>query len=148
MRHAGLTRTYFSAFRPVPDTPLAGRPPESPRRELRLYQASYLLRDYGFTVDDLSFGPHQRLPLGEDPKLAWAWQHLAEAPVEVNSAPPQELLRVPGIGPRLAQRLVEERVRGCLRDLSDLGRLGVAVPKAAPFILLAGKRPPRQLRLF
>jgi predicted DNA-binding helix-hairpin-helix protein len=148
MRRLGLARAYFSAFRPVPDTPLENCPPESPDRERRLYQASYLLRDYGFAVEDLAFDGREHLPLGQDPKLAWALQHLAQAPVEVNTASQQELLRIPGIGPRLAQRLVAARANSRFHDVADLGRLGIRVEKAAPFILLGGRRPAHQLRLF
>ncbi len=143
----GLARAYFSAFQPVPDTPLADRPAESPLRERRLYQASYLVRDYGFAVEDLAFDQEDRLPLDVDPKLAWARHHLAEAPVELNSASRQELLRVPGIGPRLADRLLAARRQGRLRDLYDLGKLGLPTNRLAPFVLLDGRRPPRQLPL-
>jgi predicted DNA-binding helix-hairpin-helix protein len=148
MHRLGLARAYFSAFRPVPDTPLENRPAESPERERRLYQASYLLRDYGFTVDDLAFDGQDHLPTDVDPKMAWARQNLAEAPLEVNAAPRRQLLRVPGIGPRLADRLLEARQQGRLRDLADLRRLGIPSEKVAPFILLDGKRPAQQLRLF
>jgi len=140
-RHLHLARAYFSAFRPIPDTPLEARPAENPRRERRLYQASYLLRDYGFSVEELPLDKNGRLPLEEDPKLAWARRHLLESPVEVNTASRQELLRVPGIGPRLADRLLAARRLGRLRDLQDLGKLGIPVARAAPFILLDGRRP-------
>jgi len=148
MRTTGLARAYFSAFSPVRDTPLENHPPESPERERRLYQASFLLRDYGFSVDDLAFDGQEHLPLDADPKLAWARRYLAEAPLEVNTAPRQSLLRIPGIGPRLAQRLLEARELGHLRYLSDLRKLGIPAEKVAPFILLDGKRPAQQLRLF
>ncbi len=148
MRHLGLARAYFSAFSPVKGTPLEDRPAESPERQRRLYQASFLLRDYGFGVDDLAFDDHDHLPLDADPKLAWARQHLAESPLEVNTAPRRLLLRIPGIGPRLADRLVEARQKGRLRDLADLRHLGIPAERAAPFVLLDGKRPARQLRLF
>jgi predicted DNA-binding helix-hairpin-helix protein len=147
-RHLGLARAYFSAFRPIGGTPLEDQPAESPERERRLYQASFLLRDYGFGVEDLAFDQREHLPLDEDPKLAWARQHLAQAPLEINTASRQQLLRIPGIGPRLAERLVEARHKGQLRDLADLRRLGIHADQAAPFILLDGKRPPLQLRLF
>jgi len=140
-RHLHLARAYFSAFRPIPDTPLEARPAENPRRERRLYQASYLLRDYGFSVEELPLDKNGRLPLEEDPKLAWARRHLLESPVEINTASRQELLRVPGIGPRLADRLLAARRLGRLRDLQDLGKLGIPVARAAPFILLDGRRP-------
>ena len=130
------------------DTPLADHPPAPPLREHRLYQASFLLRDYGFGVEELPFGPDGNLPLGEDPKLAWARRHLAQAPVEVNRADRETLLRVPGIGPKGVRRLLAARRQGRLRDLSDLRKLGIAADRAAPFILLDGHQLARQLILF
>ncbi len=147
-RSAGLARAYFSSFSPVRDTPLENHPPSSAVREHRLYQSSFLLRDYGFTVEDLPFGAEGNLPLECDPKLAWARQHLAQAPVELNTAGRRDLLRVPGIGPKGAERILRERRRGRLRDLSDLRKIGVAPGRATPFILLDGRRPPRQLTLW
>lgn len=147
-RDLGLARTYFSGFRPVSDTPLEERAPASPRREHRLYQASFLLRDYGFDVEDLPYDPAGNLPLEVDPKLAWARRHLAHDPVELNQAGREMLLRVPGIGPKGAQRLLSARREGRLRDLGDLRRLGVLADRAAPFILLDGRAPARQLSLW
>lgn len=147
-RHAGLARAYFSAFHPVADTPLEREPPESPLRQRRLYQASYLVRDYGFAVDELAYDEHDALPLDTDPKVAWARRNLTASPVEVNTASRQELLRIPGVGPRLAWRLLEARQKGRLRDLADLGRLGLPAERMAPFILLEGRRPGQQMGLF
>ncbi len=147
-RQAGLARAYFSSFSPVTGTPLEDHPPSSPLREQRLYQSSFLLRDYGFTVEELPFDPEGNLPLESDPKLAWAQRHLIHAPVEVNSAGRSELLRVPGIGPRGAERILRERRRGRLRDLADLRKLRIVVKRAAPFILLDGRRPSYQLSLW
>jgi predicted DNA-binding helix-hairpin-helix protein len=136
-----LARTYFSAFRPLEDTPLENLPAENPWREHRLYQSSFLLRDYGFDLEDLPFGQDGRLPLDVDPKLAWARATLGETPVEINRAARETLLRVPGIGPRGADAIVRARRSGPLRDLRDLQRLGVVAVRAAPFVLLAGRRP-------
>jgi predicted DNA-binding helix-hairpin-helix protein len=147
-REVGLARTYFMRFTPVPDTPLEDHPPTSPWREHRLYQASFLLRDYGFTSEELPFDLGGNLPLGSDPKLAWARHHLTHIPIEVNTASRRELLRVPGIGPKGADRMLAARRQAKLRDLSDLGRLGIATKRTAPFILLDGRRPPRQLSLW
>jgi predicted DNA-binding helix-hairpin-helix protein len=147
-REVGLARTYFMAFTPVPDTPLEHHPPTSPWREHRLYQASFLLRDYGFIAEELPFDPGGNLPLGSDPKLAWARHHLPHIPIEVNTASRRELLRVPGIGPKSVDRVLTARRQGKLRDLSDLGKLGIATKRTAPFILLDGRRPPRQLSLW
>ena len=67
-----LRRVYYSKFRPVPDTPFSNIPPEKPEREFRLYQASYLLRDYHFKLSELSFDTKGNLPLEYDPKYLWA----------------------------------------------------------------------------
>jgi predicted DNA-binding helix-hairpin-helix protein len=147
-RDLGLARAYFSGFRPVPDTPLEDHPPTPSLREHRLYQSSFLLRDYGFCVGELPYGQNGNLPLDEDPKLAWARRHLAQAPVEVNRANRETLLRVPGIGPKGADRLLAVRRQGRLRDLGDLRQLGIAADRAAPFILLDGHRPTYQLPLW
>jgi predicted DNA-binding helix-hairpin-helix protein len=147
-RQAGLARAYFSGFAPVPDTPLEGHPPTPPLREHRLYQSSFLVRDYGFIVEELPFDAGGNLPLGSDPKLAWARRHLTHAPVEVNAADRRTLLRVPGIGPKGVERLLRERRLGRLRDLSDLRKLGIIAQRAAPFILLGGRRPVHQLPLW
>ncbi len=142
-----LARAYFSAFKPVADTPLENRPAESPRREHRLYQSSFLLRDYGFDLEDMPFSQTGNLPLDVDPKLAWANANLCEAPVEVNRADRRALLRVPGIGPKTAEAILAARRRGALRDLRDLRAVGALAARAAPFVLLDGKRPEVQLRL-
>lgn len=147
-REMGLARTYFQAFTPVPDTPLEEHPPTPPRREHRLYQASFLLRDYGFTTEELPFDAGGSLPLESDPKLAWARRHLIHSPIEVNTADRRELVRVPGIGPKGAERVLTARRQGKLRALSDLSKLGIRARRAAPFILLDGRRPPRQLSLW
>ncbi|HUX75120.1 MAG TPA: radical SAM protein [Anaerolineae bacterium] len=147
-RQVGLARAYFSRFTPVPDTPLEAHPPTPPLREHRLYQSSFLLRDYGFDVEELPFDGEGNLPLDSDPKLAWARRHLVHAPVEVNTADRRDLLRVPGIGPTGAERVLRERRRGRLRDLSELRKLGIVAQRAAPFVLLDGHRPAHQLPLW
>lgn len=144
----GLTRVYFSGFQPVSDTPLENLPSADPWREHRLYQASFLLRDYGFTFEELPFTPGGDLPLEIDPKLAWARSHLAEAPVEINRAGREELLRIPGIGPLAARAVLNARRKNHLASLEDLKALGIRSNRAAPFILMDGKRPPLQLSLW
>src|SRR5690606_35176281 len=135
-RELSLWRAYYSGFNPVPDTPLDGMPATSATREFRLYQADWLLRFYGFALGELPFEPSGSLPAGVDPKLAWARQHLAQGPLEINRCNRSQLLRVPGIGPRTADTILRARRHGRLRDLSDLRALGVAVGRAAPYILL------------
>jgi predicted DNA-binding helix-hairpin-helix protein len=148
-RKLRLARSYFSGFSPVRDTPFEDRTPTNPWRQHRLYQASFLLRDYGFVVEDFPFQGAGDLPLEQDPKLAWARQNLSQAPVELNRAERQDLLKIPGIGPKGAQAILDARVRGGrLRSLEDLKSLGVTAGRAAPYILLDGRRPPAQLELF
>ncbi len=147
-RRLGLRRAYFSRFNPIPNTPLENQPPTPPIREQRLYQASFLLRDYGFDLEELPFEADGRLPVQNDPKQAWAQGNLAERPVEVNRAERHELLRVPGIGLKGAEAILRARRQAKLRDLSALRALGVLIGRAAPFLLLDGKRAAYQPALF
>jgi predicted DNA-binding helix-hairpin-helix protein len=148
LNHAfGLSRAYFEAFNPVEGTPLENHPREDPLRQHRLYQASFLLRDYGFDLEDLPFTRSGHLPLDRDPKLAYAQKTLATAPIEINQADRDELLRVPGIGQRGAAVILHERRLQKLRGLSDLRKLGVIAERAAPYITMDGRRPPQQLPL-
>jgi predicted DNA-binding helix-hairpin-helix protein len=143
-----LSRVYFSGFSPVPDTPLENQTAINPWRTHRLYQADFLLRDYGFSVEDMPFTRDGLLPLETDPKLAWARANLSGQPVEVNRADLHELLRIPGIGPLGARAILAARRRNTLRQIEDLKALGVLAGRAAPFILMDGHRAPVQLSLF
>ncbi len=147
-RNVRLKRAYFSAFRPVSDTPLENKEPTDPRREHRLYQASFLLRDYGFDLEDLPFVNDGFLPLSTDPKLAWAQMNMKGKPVEINRAERHDLLRIPGIGPKGAEAILRARRAGTLCDLASLKKLGIPADRAAPFILLNGKGADQQLSLF
>ncbi len=148
-RKLHLARSYFSGFNPIQDTPFADRTATNPWREHRLYQASFLLRDYGFELEDLPFQKQGDLPLEVDPKQAWAAQNLSQAPLEINRAERQDLLKIPGVGPRGAQAILNARLHGSrLRSLEDLKAIGVYPSRAAPYILLDGVRPPVQLALF
>jgi predicted DNA-binding helix-hairpin-helix protein len=144
-RHLHLGRVYYSRFNPIPDTPLEDLPAASPKREHRLYQASFLLRDYGFETEELPFASDGNLPLDVDPKLGWAKENLSHHPLEINRAGRRELLRVPGIGPKSANRIISARRQQTLRDLSSLHKLGIDTSRVAPFILLDGLRPIYQL---
>jgi predicted DNA-binding helix-hairpin-helix protein len=147
-RQVRLARTYFSGFSPIQGTPFAEKPPENPWREHRLYQASFLLRDYGFELEEMPFQAEGNLPVGVDPKLAWANANLSQAPLEVNRADRARLLRIPGVGPKGAEAILAARRHHPLRELSDLRALGIRAERAAPFVLLDGRRPLQQLRLF
>jgi predicted DNA-binding helix-hairpin-helix protein len=140
MKNVRLKRAYFSAFHPIRDTPLENKPAVHPLREHRLYQASFLLRDYGFDLEDLPFTSDENLPLHSDPKLAWAQLNLIHAPIEVNLAGRRELIRVPGIGQRGAEAILAARRIRKLRDLPSLKKLGVIAERAAPYVLLDGRR--------
>ena len=148
MKNVRLKRAYFSAFHPILDTPLENKPAVNPMREHRLYQASFLLRDYGFDLEDLPFTSDENLPLHTDPKLAWAQMNLVHAPVEVNRADRRELMRVPGIGQKGADAILSARRTGKLRDISALKKLGILTERAAPYVLLDGKRSAYQAALF
>jgi len=140
IRRFGIRRAYFSGFEPVPLTPLEDAPPESPLREYRLYQAEFLLREYGFSVSDLPFDERGMLPEDIDPKMAFALGHPELYPVELTTASYEELLKVPGIGPRSARAILEMRRKGELRDERDLRRAGVRLSRASPFVTLRGRR--------
>jgi predicted DNA-binding helix-hairpin-helix protein len=114
-------------------------PPVPPLRQHRLYQADWLLRFYGFVFLELPFQEDGSLPREADPKAAWALLHPERFPIEVNQATYDELLRVPGIGPVSAKRILALRAELTFRDLRDLSRLGVAVKRARQFLLLDGR---------
>jgi predicted DNA-binding helix-hairpin-helix protein len=147
-KNVRLQRAYFSAFSPIRDTPLENKAATHPLREHRLYQASFLLRDYGFDLEDLPFVESGNLPLATDPKLVWAQKNLSERPVEINRAEKRELLRVPGIGPKGAEAILREQRDGRLHEISNLRKLGISVQRAAPFVLVNGRRSPQQIQMF
>lgn len=134
-----LKRVYYSAFIPtVTDSRLPARPAAPLRREHRLYQADWLLRYYGFTADELLDEARPNLDSELDPKTGWALRHLELFPLEINRASYEELLRVPGIGVRSAQRIIRARRQGHL-GLDDLVRLGVIMKRARYFITARGR---------
>ncbi len=152
-RETLLHHAHFSAFQPVVGTPMEGAEAAPAVRELRLYQAEHLLRQYGFGYEELVFEADGNLPLDDDPKTAWALRHPERFPVEIATAPYESLLRVPGLGPAAARTLVTQRRRVALRGIADLRALGVDVARAGAFLALRGRRlgttlPARQLRLF
>ena len=131
----GLRRVYYSAFSPIPDAssvlPLT-KPPLM--REYRLYQADWLMRFYGFSPPEIGEATVDgMLDLAIDPKLAWALNSRAQFPVDVNTAPREMLLRVPGLGVKSVNRIVQVRRWRTLR-LEDIGRLCRGIDKVRPFI--------------
>ena len=144
-----LARVYYSGFSPVIDTPLENTPAIAAIREHRLYQASYLLRDYGWNVEDLPFVDAGNLRTDIDPKQAFAEATLKHAPIDLQQAERHELLKVPQIGPVGADAIINARRERRITSLNQLRALGIKAPeKAAPYVLLDGKRPALQLGLF
>lgn len=139
----GLRRVYFSAFRPVRRSPLENTSPASPWREHRLYQADWLLREYGFspTEIDLALGKGGDLPLTKDPKLAIAQRQPWLFPLDLNRGSYDELLRVPGIGPVSARKILQARREHSIDSAGQLAKLGVATRRAIPFIWFRGMLP-------
>mgnify|MGYP000222746163 CR=1 FL=1 len=139
----GLRRVYYSAFSPIPDAsavlPLK-RPPLI--REHRLYQSDWLMRFYGYSAGEVqaAAGADGMLPLDIDPKLAWALKFRESFPVDVNKAPREALLRVPGLGTRAVGAILAARRHRRLR-LDDVARLTVSVAKLRPFLIAADWRP-------
>jgi predicted DNA-binding helix-hairpin-helix protein len=114
-------------------------------RQQRLYQVWFLLRKYGFTLAEIELDQKGNLPLSIDPKLAYAKRFLIDHPVEINSASPSELMRIPGIGAKTAQRIIQHRLFANIDNLSTLGRMGIDIQRASAFLLLNGRKPSRQL---
>jgi len=140
-----MRRVYYSAFSPIPDAS-AALPPRAPplQREHRLYQADWLLRFYGFGVEEIVPEGAGMLDLDIDPKLAWALRHPERFPVDLNSAPRELLLRVPGLGARNVDRIVGARRHGRLR-LDDLARLRAPLKKLLPFVSVLDHHPRARL---
>ena len=137
-----LKRVYYSAFSPIPDSSalLPVKPPPL-RRENRLYQADWLLRFYGYEVDEITPpGEAPNLDLAIDPKLAYALRHRERFPVDLNAADREAMLRVPGLGVRNVDRLIALRRVHRIR-LEDLLRLRVPLKKAEPFVITADHNP-------
>ncbi|MGB3408762.1 MAG: putative DNA modification/repair radical SAM protein [Jannaschia sp.] len=142
----GLKRVYYSAFSPIPDAstvlPLVDPPL---MREHRLYQADWLLRFYDFSLDEIvTRDAGGMLDLDVDPKLAWALVNRDRFPVDVNRAPKETLLRVPGFGTKIVQRILAAR-RSAALGLEDIRRMGGRVKAARPFVVTRDHHPGRSL---
>ncbi|MBV9391798.1 MAG: putative DNA modification/repair radical SAM protein [Verrucomicrobia bacterium] len=141
-----LKRVYYSAFSPIPDAsarlPVL-RPPLV--REHRLYQADWLIRFYNYKAEELVNSSRPNLDLNIDPKLYWALSNPDHFPVDINSAPREILLRVPGLGVRNVNRLLVIR-RWKRIGMLDLKRLGISLKKVSPFLITLDHLPPRSER--
>ena len=144
-------RVYYSPFQPVRYTPLEEHPATPMIREHRLYQVDWLKRVYAFDNDELklAYDANGFLPHEDDPKTAIALGNLDKFPMNVNEASRAQLLRVPGVGPTSAERIMRNRGRHAIDNWRDLQAMGVVRKWAWPFLVFPGHRPPRakQLRL-
>ena len=143
-----IKRTYYSSFNPISDTPLENNPPGSPICERRLYEASFLLRDYGFNMEELPFNQDGHLPLDIDPKFAWAKRNLLDHPIEINRADKHTLLRIPGIGLKSVEAILSARTRSKFYHPEELAAFGVNLKRAAPFLLVNEKKDSFQTSFF
>src|SRR3546814_393506 len=134
--------TLFRSYSPIPEASSYLPPVRPPlMREHRLYQADWLLRFYGFERAEIMEGARGgMLDLAIDPKLAWALQRREAFPVDINRAPRELLLRVPGLGTRAVDRIIVARRLGKL-GLGDLAKLTASVRKLLPFIVTPDWRP-------
>ena len=134
----GLKRVFFSAYLPVNQDPrLPSTDAVQLNREHRLYQADWLMRFYHYEVGELIDEANPFLETDVDPKANWALNHLEVFPIEVNTAPLEVLLRVPGIGPAGARKIVKARRTATLRE-AELRKLGIAYKRARYFITCNG----------
>ncbi len=140
-RSYGLSRIYFSGFRPIAGTPLEESPKTENIRISRLYQAEWLMRIYGFSFEEVQLEEDGSLPRDKDPKTAWAEAHPEKFPIEINTSDFEHLLRIPGIGPTGARRIIQTRRQNGIYRIEQLKKLHVLTERAAPYILLNGKRP-------
>jgi predicted DNA-binding helix-hairpin-helix protein len=136
-----MRRVYYSAFSPIPHgdsrLPLKAAPLV---REHRLYQADWLLRFYGFGVHELTTAEEPNLDLDKDPKLAWALRNRAFFPVDVNAAPEEALLRVPGLGTRNVKRILKMRRYHRFR-LEDLALMRTPIERVKFFVVTTDFNP-------
>ncbi|MBI2171731.1 MAG: helix-hairpin-helix domain-containing protein [Chloroflexi bacterium] len=139
----GFKRIYYQPFRPARYTPLEEHPATPMLRSHRLYQLDWLSRIYGYSQEELkpAFDGGGFLPLDVDPKLLLAAYAYRDEVVDVNQADYQKLLRVPGVGPMAAKRIVAQRQRHSIDSWRDLQAMGVVTKRARAFLGLPGYRP-------
>jgi predicted DNA-binding helix-hairpin-helix protein len=137
-REIGVKRAYYSAFSPQEGTPLESKIAQPLWREHRLYQMDWLYRIYHFQAEEISHAFNEDGFLSNaDPKMAIAREYL-DRPVDPNTATLPELLRVPGIGPKSARRIMAIRRSRPISNKADLSAMGIAVKRAAPFLKING----------
>ncbi len=140
-----MRRVYYSAFSPIPEPSVVLPVKAAPLvREHRLYQADWLMRNYGFRTSEILPAETPNLDLRIDPKLAWALRNRQDFPLDVQTATREQLVRVPGLGLRNVDRIITIRRHTRVR-LEDLARLRVSLPKVRPFLITADHHPARYL---
>ena len=132
-----LKRVYYSSFVPVTESSLLPTVRAGLLREHRLYQADWLIRFYGFSVQEL-ISENENLSTDYDPKCAWALKHPELFPVDVNTAPLEMLIRIPGIGIKSAYKIISARRYGRL-SITDFEKMKIALKRAIHFITFSGK---------
>lgn len=153
----GLERVYFAAYQDTAGQSFGGRPVRKQPavtsgdktgysdteasfvREHRLYQVDFLFRRYGFSRDEIYFEPNGNLSLRYDPKQIWAERHPEFFPIDINRADRWQLLRVPGIGPTGANRIIKARKQRYYKKIDELDGLNIRLSTAGPYLKLAGK---------
>lgn len=140
-KNHNLRRVYYSAFSPIPDAH-SGLPSKNPplMREHRLYQADWMLRFYGYKVDEIVSDKNPDLRLDIDPKTTWALYNRDFFPVNINKASKEAILRVPGIGPGNVRKILSIR-RYRMLKLEDLKKMRCALNRARPFIITSDYHP-------
>ncbi len=136
-----LRRVYYSAFSPIPDSSIR-LPLKSPPlvREHRLYQADWLMRFYGYEVDEITTKSQPNLDLDIDPKLSWALRNRDFFPIDLNKADYEVILRIPGLGVRNAKRIITARRFHHIR-VNDLIKMRVNLKKCLPFMITSDHQP-------
>ena len=138
-KNYNLKRVFYSAYIPVNNDKLLPSIKMPPLvRENRLYQADWLLRYYGYKVDDLLDSKNPNFNILVDPKTDWALRHLEEFPKEINKVGYYELLKIPGIGPKNAKKIISSRKLFKI-TFDDLKKMGISLKKSKFFILCNGK---------
>ena len=137
-KNSDLKRTYFSAFTPIEETELGNKNACSTDRTAKLYNADSLINEYHYNVKELVFDENDKLSLDQDPKILAA-KNMNIFPVEINSAPLVELIRVPGIGVKSAHEIISIRKKTPFSNKEQLKKLGVVVDRAEPYIKISGE---------
>lgn len=135
----GVRRVYYAAFQPIAGTPMADQRATPAVRGLRLTQADWLLRHYGFASSEIVAADQPLLSLHNDPKLDWALRTPEYFPLEINTAAPEQLLRIPGVGPLGVKRILRMRALGRLREPAHIAILGAASRRVVDFVLFDGR---------